>query len=72
MRIQNTMNHAFTNTHSASSNPPNTLIKHVGLRKFTSYLYQYTTTGSQQLQYNNSNIGPLVNLQYRDIKTQPT
>jgi len=57
MRIQNTVKHALTNTHSASRNLRNTVIKPAGLRKFTSYLYQYTTAGTQQLQHNNSNIG---------------
>ena len=57
MRIQNTVKNALTNTHSASCNPRNTMIKPVGLRKFTSYLYQYTTAGTQQLQQDNSNIG---------------
>jgi len=58
MRIQNTVQHALTNTHSASRNPRNTTIKPVALLKFTSYLYQYITAGTQQLQHNNSNIGP--------------
>jgi len=57
MRIQNTMKHALTNTLSASRNLRDTMIKHVGLRNFTSYLYQYITAGTQQLQHNNSNIG---------------
>ena len=58
MTIQNTVKHARTNTHSASRNQRDTMIKHVGLRKFTSYLYQYTKAGTQQLQHDNSNIGP--------------
>jgi len=58
MRIQNTVKYDLPNKRSASRNPRNTTIKHVGLRKFTSYLYQYTTAGTQQLQHNNSNIGP--------------
>ena len=57
MRIQNKMKHALTNTHLASRNQ-RTMIKPVGLRKFTSYLYQYITAGTQQLQHNNSNISP--------------
>jgi len=58
MRIQNTVKHALTNMLSASRNLRDTMIKPVGLRKFTSYLYQYTTAATQQLQHNNSNIGP--------------
>jgi len=58
MRIQNTVKHALTNTHSACRNLRNAMIKPVCLRKFTSYLYQYITAGTQQLQHNNSNIGP--------------
>ena len=52
------MKHALKNTYSASRNSRDTMTKHVGLCKFTSYLYQYLTAGTQQLQHNNSNIGP--------------
>jgi len=58
MRIQNTVKHALTNTLSASRNLRYTVIKHVSLCKFISYLYQYIMAGTQQLQHNNSNIGP--------------
>ena len=58
MRIQNTVKYALTNTLSASRNLRDTIIKHVGLRKFTSYLYQYATAGTQTLQHNNLKIGP--------------
>jgi len=46
------------NTFSASHKSRDTMNKNVGLRIFTSYLYQYLTAGTQQLQHNNSNIGP--------------
>ena len=49
MRIKNTVKLAVTNTLSASRNPSDTMTKPVGLRKFTPYLYQYTTAGTQQL-----------------------
>jgi len=44
--------------HSADRVLVNRMIEAVGLRKFTSYIYQYTTAGSQQSQHNDSNIGP--------------
>ena len=50
--------HALTNTHSAGRVSRNTVIEPIGLRKFTSYIYQYTTAGSQQTQYSYTNIGP--------------
>jgi len=50
--------HALTNTHSADRVTRNTVIEPIGLHKFTSYIYQYTTAGSQQSQHNDSNIGP--------------
>ena len=36
----------------------NTVIEPIGLRKFTSCIYQYTTVGSRQSQHNDPNIGP--------------
>jgi len=42
--------HAPTNTHSVDRVLRNTVIEPIGLRKFTSYIYQYTMAGSQQSQ----------------------
>jgi len=50
--------HASTNTHSADRVSRNTVIEPIGLRKFTPYIYQYTTAGSRKSQHNDSNIGP--------------
>jgi len=49
---------ALINTHSADRVLRHTVIEPIGLRKFTSYFYQFTTAGSQQSQHNDSNIGP--------------
>jgi len=57
--------HALTNTHSADRVLRNTVIEPIGLRKFTSYVFQYTTAGSRQwFKYR-----PFVNLQYHNMKT---
>jgi len=50
--------HALFNTHLADRVSRNTVIEPIGLCKFTLYIYQYTTAGSQQSQHNDSNIGP--------------
>ena len=49
--------HALFNTHSADLVLRITVIEPIALSKFTTYIYQYTTVGSQQSQQNDSNIG---------------
>ena len=50
--------HAVTNTHSAEHSLCNTGIRPIGLCKFTTYIYQYTTAGTQQSQQIDTNVGP--------------
>jgi hypothetical protein len=50
--------HALTNKHSADQSLRNTQLCPIGLRKLTTHVCQYTTTGTQLSEQNNTNIGP--------------
>ena len=50
--------HAVTNTHSANHSLRNTETSPIGLSKFSTYIYQYTTADTQQSQQIDTHIGP--------------
>ena len=50
--------HAVTNTHSAGHSLHNTETSPIGLRKFSTYIYQHRTADTQQSQQIDTNIGP--------------
>jgi len=57
MKMEN-WKHALTNTHSAERVSRNAVIKPIGLREFTTYIYQCIMADTQESQHHDKNIGP--------------